>query len=76
MGHHAREELAKFGYSSGTKVDNFKNPAIFWQPARTHCLNIAISENFPSWPCVRVCVLVVTLASCNVGCLHTSCEQN
>jgi hypothetical protein len=26
------------------KVENIKNPAVFWQPPETYCLNTAISE--------------------------------
>jgi hypothetical protein len=38
-----QEELAEFGYRSWRKVENFKHPAVFWWPARTYCLNVAIS---------------------------------
>ncbi len=34
-GHHPEEELAKFDNRSEKKVENFKNPAIFWHPAGT-----------------------------------------
>ncbi len=29
-GNHPQEELTKFGYKSKSKVENFKNPTIFW----------------------------------------------
>jgi hypothetical protein len=29
---------------SKRKVENFNNPAIFWQHYETYCLNMAISE--------------------------------
>jgi hypothetical protein len=41
---HPQDELAKFGYRSETKIERFKNPAIFWQPAGTYCPNVAISS--------------------------------
>jgi hypothetical protein len=46
MDDHPQEEFAKlkFAYRSERKVENFKNPAIFWQPAGTYCLTMAISE--------------------------------
>ncbi len=44
-GNHPQEELAKFGYLSERKVENFKNPTIFQQLfAETYCLNMASSE--------------------------------
>jgi hypothetical protein len=43
-----QEELAKFGYMSERKIQKFKSPANFWQPAETYCLNMAISEIFSS----------------------------
>jgi hypothetical protein len=44
-GNHPQEELTKFGYRSKSKVENFKNPTIFWWPARNYiCLNMMISE--------------------------------
>ncbi len=39
-GNHPWEELAKFGYRSERKVEKFKNPAIFWQPAGICCINM------------------------------------
>jgi hypothetical protein len=30
---HPQEELAKFGYKLERKVENFKNPAMFWPSA-------------------------------------------
>jgi hypothetical protein len=47
-GNHAQEELAKFGYRSERKVENFENPSIFWHPLKTYCLNMTISgkKNF------------------------------
>jgi len=40
-GNHPQEELTKFGYRSKSKVENFKNPTIFWRPARNNiCLNM------------------------------------
>jgi hypothetical protein len=47
-GNHSHEELAKFGYRSERKVDNFQNPTMFWQPLGTYCLNMATFEKqFP-----------------------------
>jgi hypothetical protein len=44
-GNHPHEELAKFGYRWWLrKVENFKNPAIFWQLVGTNCLNMTIPE--------------------------------
>jgi hypothetical protein len=40
-----QEELAKSGYWSERQVENFKNPAIFWWPTRTYCLNVTIPED-------------------------------
>jgi hypothetical protein len=40
--HHPQEELAKFGYRSEMKVENFKNSAIFWPPVRTYCLKTIV----------------------------------
>jgi len=41
------EHLAKFGYRSNRKVENFRNPDIlfWWQCVETYCLNLTISEN-------------------------------
>jgi hypothetical protein len=39
-----REELAEFGYKSERNEEKLKNPAMFWWPAGTHCLNMLISE--------------------------------
>ncbi len=36
------EELAKFGYKSERKVEKFKNPAIFLQPAGNYFLLVAL----------------------------------
>jgi hypothetical protein len=30
IGNHPQEEIAKFDYGSKMKVENFKNPDIFW----------------------------------------------
>jgi hypothetical protein len=48
-GSHPHKELAKFGYRWWLrKVENFKNPAIFWQLVGTNCLNMAIrGKKFP-----------------------------
>jgi hypothetical protein len=50
MSPHSRSSTrgtAKFGYRSQIKVENFEDPAIFWQPdGRTYCLNMTISECF------------------------------
>jgi len=32
-GNHPQEDVAKFGYSSAMKADNFQSPFIFWLPA-------------------------------------------
>jgi hypothetical protein len=40
---HPQEDLAKFGYKSERKIENFKNVAIFLQPSGTYCLNMVIS---------------------------------
>jgi hypothetical protein len=40
--HHPQGELAKFGYRSEMKVENFKNPAVFWPPVRTYCLKTMV----------------------------------
>jgi hypothetical protein len=43
-GNNPQRELAKIGYiSEKKKTGQFKNPAIFWQPAGTCCLNMEIS---------------------------------
>jgi hypothetical protein len=34
--------------NSQKKVENFENPAIFWQLAGTYCLNMVISEKLNS----------------------------
>ncbi len=34
-GNHPQEELVEFGYKLEKKIENFRNPAISWQPART-----------------------------------------
>jgi hypothetical protein len=42
---HPLEHLAKFGYRSDRKVENFRNPDIlFWWHAETYSLNLTISE--------------------------------
>jgi len=41
---HPQEELAKFGYKSERKIENFKNVAIFLQASGTYCLNMVISR--------------------------------
>jgi hypothetical protein len=33
-GDHSQEDLAKFGYGTGTKIKKFKNPSQFWLQAR------------------------------------------
>ncbi len=46
-GNHPQEELVKFGYKLEKKVENFSNPAIFWQPARTSvcvCVCVCLHE--------------------------------
>ncbi len=45
--HIGNHPLSKNGYRSERKVENFKNPAIFWWPAGTCSLNVAISEKIP-----------------------------
>jgi hypothetical protein len=49
-GDHPQEEIAKFSYRQESKVENFKkifkDPAIFWRPAGTYCLNMTISGIF------------------------------
>jgi hypothetical protein len=40
---HPQEELAKFGYKSERKIENFKSVAIFLQPSGTYCLKMVIS---------------------------------
>jgi hypothetical protein len=40
--HHPQGELAKFGYRLEMKVENLKNPAIFWPPLRTYCLKTIV----------------------------------
>jgi len=32
-----QEDLAKFGYRPGMKIEKFMNPFIFWLPAGTYC---------------------------------------
>jgi hypothetical protein len=39
---HPQKELIKFFLER--KVEKFKNPAMFWRPAGTYCLNMAISK--------------------------------
>jgi hypothetical protein len=41
---HPQKELIKFGLER--KVEKIRNPAMFWQPAGTYCLNMAISDFF------------------------------
>jgi hypothetical protein len=42
---HPLEHLAKFGYRSDRKVENFRNPDIlFWWRVETYCQNLTISE--------------------------------
>ncbi len=44
LANNPQKELAKIGYiSEKKKTGQFKNPAIFWQPAGTCCLNMEIS---------------------------------
>jgi hypothetical protein len=47
VGNHPDEELAKFGYRSERKLEKLMNCALFWQHARTYCLNIVNSIFFP-----------------------------
>jgi hypothetical protein len=44
---HPQEELAKFGYKSEGKAENFMNPTVYWILAEACCLNKAIPELFP-----------------------------
>jgi hypothetical protein len=44
-GDHPQEELAKFGYRSERKVEQFKNHAIYIYIG-TYCLNMTIPEIF------------------------------
>lgn len=37
------KELSKFATCQKRKVKTFQNPAIFWQPAETYCVNMMIS---------------------------------
>ncbi len=41
--HHRQEQWAKFGQSSSHQSRNFK-AFFFWQPPRTHCLNMTTSD--------------------------------
>jgi hypothetical protein len=50
IGDHSQEDLAKFGNRSDMKVENFKNPFVFWLSAKTCCKILAI------YMCVCVCV--------------------
>jgi hypothetical protein len=51
-GDHSQEDLTKFGNRPDMKVENFKNPVVFWLPAKTCCKILAI------YMCVCVCVHV------------------
>jgi hypothetical protein len=46
---HPQEGLAKFGYKSERKVENFKNPTIISQLVANYCQSMAISgkKKFP-----------------------------
>ncbi len=37
-GDHSQEDLAKFGNRPDMKVENFKNPVVFWLPAYAYVL--------------------------------------
>jgi hypothetical protein len=37
-----QQDLAKFGYRLGMKIEKFKNPFIFWLPAGTYSRDLAI----------------------------------
>jgi hypothetical protein len=41
-GDHSQEDLAKFGNRPEMKVENFKNPFVFWLLAKTCCKILAI----------------------------------
>jgi hypothetical protein len=42
VGKHPQDESAKFGHRSERTVQKYRIRAMFWQPAQTYCLNMAI----------------------------------
>jgi hypothetical protein len=41
---HPPKELVKFGYRPERKVERLRNPAVFWWPLGTYCLNMKALE--------------------------------